>query len=181
MKGNTFNATEVVATLINGQDTLVDGLQHVQESIQGSCSILLLADDGLYAARDRLGRTAVTLGRKDGAQAVTMETCALPNLGYEVERHLGPGEIVRVTPTGSRPLAPAGERMQICAFLWIYYGYPASNYEGVNTEIARNRCGAALARADSTGPTWWPASRTPGSAMRSATPPRLACRTAGPS
>ncbi|MCU0251825.1 MAG: amidophosphoribosyltransferase [Vicinamibacterales bacterium] len=152
LKGNTFNATEVVASLINGQDTLLSGLQHVQERIKGSCSILLLADGGLYAARDRLGRTAVTLGRKDGARAVTMETCALPNLGYEVERHLGPGEILRVTPDGCETLAPAGDRMQICAFLWIYYGYPASNYEGVNTEIARNRCGAALARADSTTP-----------------------------
>jgi len=152
LKGNTFNATEVVASLINGQDTLLSGLQHVQERVKGSCSILLLADDGLYAARDRLGRTAVTLGRKDGAQAVTMETCALPNLGYEVVRHLGPGEIVRVTPEGFETLAPPGDRMQICAFLWIYYGYPASNYEGVNTEIARNRCGAALARADATRP-----------------------------
>jgi amidophosphoribosyltransferase len=81
-----------------------------------------------------------------------METCALPNLGYEVERHLGPGEIVRVMPDGAETLVPAGDRMQICAFLWIYYGYPASNYEGVNTEVARYRCGAALARADSTRP-----------------------------
>jgi amidophosphoribosyltransferase len=152
LKGNTFNATEVVATLINEQDTLVTGLQHVQASIKGSCSILLLAADGLYAARDRLGRTSVTLGWKDGSRAVTMETCALPNLGYEVERHLGPGEIVRATPDGFETVVPAGERMQICAFLWIYYGYPASNYEGVNTEVTRYRCGAALARADSTRP-----------------------------
>jgi len=152
LKGNTFNATEVVATLINEQDTLVAGLQHAQARIKGSCSILVLADDGLYAVRDRVGRTSVTIGRKAGAWAVTMETCALPNLGYEVERHLGPGEIVRVTPDGFETLVAAGERMQICAFLWIYYGYPASNYEGVNTEIARNRCGAALARADSTTP-----------------------------
>jgi amidophosphoribosyltransferase len=142
----------VVATLINEEGSLVAGLRRVQASVHGSCSILLLTDEGLYAARDRLGRTAVTLGRKDGAHAVTMETCALPNLGYEVERHLGPGEIVRVTPDGYETLAPAGDRMQICAFLWIYYGYPASNYEGVNTEMARNRCGAALARADSTRP-----------------------------
>jgi amidophosphoribosyltransferase len=152
LKGNTFNATEVVATLINEQDTLVDGLRHVQESVKGSCSILLLADDGLYAARDRLGRTSVTLGRKGGAWAVTMETCALPNLGYEVERHLGPGEIVRATADGCETVAPAGDRMQICAFLWIYYGYPASNYEGINTEVARYRCGAALARRDGTRP-----------------------------
>jgi amidophosphoribosyltransferase len=152
LKGNAFNPTEVVATIINGQENLVDGLLDVQSRIRGSCSILLLTDEGLYAARDGLGRTAVTLGRKDGAWAVTMETCALPNLGYDVERHLGPGEIVRVTADGCETLAPPGDRMQICAFLWIYYGYPASNYEGINTEVARNRCGAALARADATKP-----------------------------
>jgi amidophosphoribosyltransferase len=152
LKGNTFNPTEVVATLVNEQDSLVDGLSSVQSRVTGSCSILLLTGDGLYAARDGLGRTPVTLGRKDGAWAVTMETCALPNLGYEVERHLGPGEVVRVTADGCETLVPPGDRMQICAFLWIYYGYPASNYEGINTEVARYRCGAALARADTTRP-----------------------------
>ncbi len=152
LKGNAFNPTEVVATIINAEASLVDGLREVQSRVRGSCSILLLTDHGLYAARDGLGRTSVTLGRKDDAWAVTMETCALPNLGYEVDRHLGPGEIVRVTPEGCETLAPAGDRMQVCAFLWIYYGYPASNYEGINTEVARYRCGEALARADAVRP-----------------------------
>jgi len=152
LKGNAFNPTEVVATIINAEASLVEGLREVQARVRGSCSILLLTDHGLYAARDGLGRTSVTLGRKDDAWAVTMETCALPNLGYGVDRHLGPGEIVRVTAEGCETLAPPGDRMQVCAFLWIYYGYPASNYEGINTEVARYRCGEALARADAVRP-----------------------------
>jgi amidophosphoribosyltransferase len=120
----------------------------VQESVDGSCSVLLLTEDGILAARDRLGRTPLTIGRKEGARAVTLETCALPNLGFEIERHLGPGEIVRLTADGVESLAAPGDAMQICSFLWIYYGYPASTYEGVNTEIVRNRCGAALAADD---------------------------------
>lgn len=147
-KRNEFNQTEVVASLIDQQDTLVDGLRWAQDQAEGSCSILLLTDQGIYAARDRLGRTPVSVGRKDGSTAVTLETCALPNLGYEVDRDLGPGEIARITPEGAERLSPPGERMQICSFLWIYYGYPASDYEGINVEAARNRCGAALARAD---------------------------------
>jgi amidophosphoribosyltransferase len=148
LKGNEFNQTEVVAGLINRQDTLVDGLQHVHERVKGSCSVVLITDHSLYASRDRLGRTPIILGRKNGSVAVTLETCALPNLGYEVERELGPGEIVKVTQDGIEQLTPPGEQMQICAFLWVYYGYPASNYEGINVETVRNRCGAALARAD---------------------------------
>jgi amidophosphoribosyltransferase len=147
-KGNAYNPTEVVAALINQQDTLENGIKAVQAAIKGSCSILLLTDNGIYAARDRLGRTPITLGKKDGARAVTMETCALPNLGYKVDRYLGPGEVVRVTAEGDETVVPAGDKMQICTFLWIYYGYPASNYENINTEFVRNRCGAALARAD---------------------------------
>jgi amidophosphoribosyltransferase len=148
LKGNEYNQTEVVAGLINRQDSLVDGIRHVQDRTDGSCSLLLLTPEGIYAARDRLGRTPVVLGRKNGSMAVTMETSALPNLGYEAERELGPGEIVRVSDDGVEQLSPPGDRMQICSFLWVYYGYPASNYEGVNVEVARNRCGAALARAD---------------------------------
>jgi len=148
LKGSEYNQTEVVANLIDQQDTLVGGLRHVHDQVEGSCSVLLLTDQGLYASRDRLGRTPVVLGRKEGAFAVTLETSALPNLGYEVERELGPGEIVRITAEGAEQLSPPGDRMQICAFLWIYYGYPASSYEGINVEMARNRCGAALARAD---------------------------------
>ena len=149
LKGNEYNPTEVVATLINQQDTLVDGILAAQRAIQGSCSMLLLTSDAIYAARDRLGRTPVVIGRRDDGWAVTMESSALPNLGYEPSRDLGPGEVVRITPDGAEVVAPPGEHMQICSFLWIYYGYPASSYEGVNTESARNRCGQALARAES--------------------------------
>lgn len=147
-KRNEYNQTEVIASVINREATLVDGLRAVHEQVDGACSVLLLTDQGIYAARDRLGRTPVALGRKDGAFAVTLETSALPNLGYELDRHLGPAEIVRITGGGVEPLSAPGDRMQICSFLWVYYGYPASDYEGVNVEAARNRCGAALARAD---------------------------------
>ncbi len=148
LKGNEYNATEVVATLINQQATLPEGIRAAQAAIDGSCSLLLLTSGAIYAARDRLGRTPVVIGRKEGAFAVTLESSALPNLGYEVVRDLGPGEIVRITPEGLEVIGAPGTRMQICSFLWIYYGYPASSYEGVNTEAARNRCGQALARAD---------------------------------
>ncbi|MGQ9575434.1 MAG: hypothetical protein ACUVUC_08950 [Thermoguttaceae bacterium] len=148
--GNAINPTELVATLINQGATFQEGIRYAQERIEGSCSLMLLTDQGIYAARDRLGRTPVVLARKPGAFAATLETCALPNLGYEVEKYLGPGEIVRIMPEGIEPLQPPGEQMQICAFLWVYYGYPASSYEGINVEMARYRCGAALARADRT-------------------------------
>jgi amidophosphoribosyltransferase len=147
LKGNECNPTEVVATLINQETTLVDGIRWAQRAIQGSCSMLILTADAIYAARDRLGRTPVVSGRKDGAFCVTLESSALPNLGYEVVRDLGPGEIVRITPDGVEVVAPPGKHMQICSFLWIYYGYPASSYEGVNVEVARYRCGQALARS----------------------------------
>jgi len=148
MKGNEFNQTEVISSLINQQDSLVDGLRYVHRKVSGSCSVMLLADDGIYASRDWLGRTPLVIGRKESGVAATLETCAFPNLDYEIERELGPGEIVRLTPEGTEQLSPPGEHMQICAFLWIYYGFPASNYEGINAEQARNRCGKALARAD---------------------------------
>ncbi len=148
MKSNEFNQTEVVASLIDQQETLVEGLRFVHESIRGSCSVLLLTDQGIYASRDRLGRTPVVIGRKEDAFAVTLETCAFPNLGYAIDHELGPGEIVRLGPDGVEQLSPPGDPMQICAFLWIYYGFPASSYEGINVEEARYRCGAALARAD---------------------------------
>ncbi len=150
MKGNEFNQTEVIASLINQQDSFVDGLRYVHEKIEGSCSVLVLTDRCVYASRDRLGRTPLVIGRKADGFAATIETCAFPNLGYEVDRDLGPGEIVRLTPDGVERLSAPGERMQICAFLWIYYGFPASSYEGINVEEARYRCGAALARADDT-------------------------------
>ncbi len=148
MSGNAVNPTELVATLINSKSTFEEGIQHAQQLIEGSCSMLLLTDRCIYAARDRLGRTPIVIGRKEGAYSVAMESCALPNLGYEVERYLGPGEIIRISADEVETLLPPGEQMQICSFLWVYYGYPASNYEGINTEVVRNRCGAALAKAD---------------------------------
>jgi amidophosphoribosyltransferase len=148
MGGSGINPTELAATLINRGDSFADGIRLAQEAIKGSCSLLLLADGAIYAARDRLGRTPVVIGRKPGAYAATMETCAFPNLDYEVDRYLGPGEVVRMTPDGVETLKAPGEEMQICAFLWVYYGYPASCYEGINVEEARNRCGEALARSD---------------------------------
>lgn len=150
MGGGCINPTEMVATLINQGSNFADGIHNAQESIEGSCSMMLLTEGGLYVARDRVGRTPVVLGRKPGARAVTMETCAFPNLDYEIERFLGPGEIVRVTADGVETLQPPGSELRMCAFLWIYYGFPASSYEGINVEQVRYRCGAALARADQT-------------------------------
>ena len=148
MTGGDINPTELVATLINQEATFADGIRAAQEAIEGSCSMLLLTADGVYAARDRLGRTPVILVQKPGARAVTLETCALPNLDYEVDRDLAPGEVVLITADGVEQKKPGLDRMQICSFLWVYYGYPASTYEGINTEDVRNRCGAALARND---------------------------------
>jgi amidophosphoribosyltransferase len=148
MSGGGINPTELVATLINQEATFEDGIQRAQDLIEGSCSLLLLTDGCVYAARDKLGRTPIALASKDGAWAAASETSSFPNLGYEVVRHLGPGEIARFTADGEEQLKAPGDRMQICAFLWVYYGYPSSTYEDINTEIVRNRCGAALARRD---------------------------------
>jgi amidophosphoribosyltransferase len=148
MGGGGVNPSEVVASIINRGGSFVEGVALAQEEIEGSCSMLLLTEQGIYAARDRFGRTPVVIGRKDHAFAATMETCAFPNLEYEVDRFLGPGEIVLLTEDGMSVKRPAGPDCRICAFLWVYYGYPASSYEGVNVEACRNRCGAALARRD---------------------------------
>ncbi|HRR86450.1 MAG TPA: amidophosphoribosyltransferase, partial [Phycisphaerae bacterium] len=134
MSGGEINPTELVATLINQESSFVDGIRNVQESVDGSCSLLLLTREGIYAARDKYGRTPLVIGRKPGAWAVTLETTALPNLGYEVDRYLGPGEIILVTQDGVEQKSPPGDQMQICSFLWVYYGYPASSYENINVE-----------------------------------------------
>jgi len=148
MSGGEVNPTELVATLINQERTLADGISSAQAAVEGSCSLLLLTGDGVYAARDRMGRTPLVLGRKPGALAVASESCAFPNLGFEIAGCLGPGEVVRLTPGGHERLVPPGDRMRICSFLWVYYGFPASSYEGLNVEVVRNRCGSALARRD---------------------------------
>ena len=142
--------TEVVSALIVTQKSIVDGVRYVQRKIEGSCSVLLVTDDGrLYAARDRYGRTPIVIGHKNGSTIALMESCALPNLGYEHVRDLGPGEMAELTPSGEiRTVIEPGEQMAICSFLWVYYGYPASSYEGRNVEMARYRCGSALAKRD---------------------------------
>jgi amidophosphoribosyltransferase len=150
MSGGEVNPTELVALYINQGATFAEGIAIAQNAIAGSCSMLLLTDKGVYAARDKLGRTPIIIGQKAGAFAATLESCAFPNLGYETVRDLGPGEVVRLTPEGVEVVALPGHRCQICAFLWVYYGYPASTYEGINTEATRYRSGAALAKRDST-------------------------------
>ena len=143
-----LNPTEIVATLICNAGSYEEGIESAQEEIEGSCSILLLTEDGIYAARDKLGRTPVTIGKKDGAFAASSETCAFPNVGFEIDKYLGPGEIVLMTADGYEQRKKPGEKMQICAFLWVYYGFPASSYEGINVEFVRYRCGSALGRED---------------------------------
>ncbi len=143
-----INPTELVSILINQEESFEDGIERAQEAIEGSCSMLVLTDKGIYAARDRLGRTPVVIGEKNGSFAVTMETCAFPNLDYKITKYLGPGEVVLITEEGIEQKRPPRDRMQICGFLWVYYGYPASSYEGINVEAVRNRCGAALAKKD---------------------------------
>lgn len=148
MSGGEINPTELIATLINQESSFEAGIRAAQDQIEGSCSLLILTNAGIYAARDRFGRTPVVLGIRDGAVAVTMETTAFPNLGYETSRFLGPGEIVFISDKGVEQRRRPLDRMRVCAFLWVYYGYPSSEYEGINVEAVRNRCGAALARRD---------------------------------
>jgi amidophosphoribosyltransferase len=146
--GKDINPTELVAMLICEKSSFVDGITHVYNSIKGSCSLLILTSDGIIAARDLLGRTPIVIGKKDGAFAASSESCALSNLGYEVDYYLGPGEIISMSPDGYIQSKKPGDRMQICSFLWVYYGYPPSNYEGINVELVRYRCGKALALKD---------------------------------
>ena len=151
MSRKGVNTTELITALISTQASLDEGIRYAQTRIDGSCSLLLLTEKGeLYAARDRYGRTPVALARKhDGsAFAVASETCALPNLDYVPVRDLGPGEVARVTASGVEVLAPPYAEMAVCAFLWTYYGYPASTYEGVNVEQMRYLCGGQLALRD---------------------------------
>ncbi len=148
MSRGGVNPTDVVSYLINQGDTLEEGLRHAIDSIKGSCSVLLLSEHGIYAARDRLGRTPLVIGQKDGSLAIASETTAFPNTDFEPVRYLGPGEIVRITEDGIEQLSPPRSEMQVCAFLWIYYGFPASRYEDIGVEVVRNRCGAACARRD---------------------------------
>ena len=148
MHGGVINPTEMVATIISQEESFEKGIKAVQDLINGSCTMLILTEKGIYAARDKFGRTPLILGKKDSSYAVTMETCAFPNLGYEITQYLGPGETVFIDEHGPKQVLPASDRLQICAFLWVYYGYPASNYEGINVEAVRYRCGSFLAKDD---------------------------------
>ena len=142
------NPTELVAKLINQGGNLIEGIEKMFRVIEGSCSLLLLNRAGIYAARDRLGYTPLIVGKRDDAWAVTSETCAFPNNDFEIAKSLEPGEIILLNEDGIVQRRPGGGTNQICSFLWIYTGFPASDYEGINTEIVRERCGRALARRD---------------------------------
>ena len=148
MSGGSINPTEMVIALINQKDSFEEGIRYAQEQIDGSCSILILTSKGLIAARDRLGRTPVIIGKKEDAFCVSFESFAYVNVGYEDYKELGPGEIVRVTADGVETLKKPGDKMRICSFLWVYYGYPTSTYEGVNVEDMRYQCGKILAQRD---------------------------------
>ena len=148
MSSGEINPTELVAALINHKQSIVEGLSYVQDMVEGSMSVLIMTKEGIYAARDRLGRTPVILGHKEDGYCITFESSAFLNLGYRHYRDLGPGEIDFVTPEWVEVVKQPGEEMKICSFLWVYYGYPTSTYEGINVECMRNRCGDLLAKHD---------------------------------
>ena len=150
MSANNINQTELVAMLINMGNTFVEGINNVYAKIKGSCSMLVLTEDGIIAARDFLGRTPIVIGRKEDAYAATSESSAFPNLGYTTVRDVGPGEIVRLTADGIEVMQQPFSRCQICSFLWVYYGFPSSDYEGVNVEYMRERNGELMGREDHT-------------------------------
>ena len=152
MSGGDVNPTELVAAIVNQKDNLVEGMRYVQELVEGSMTFLIMTPKGIYAARDRMGRTPVAIGKKADAYCVSFESFAYLNLGYTDVRELGPGEIVVVTPEGVQTLANPGKDMKICTFLWVYYGYPSSSYEGISVEKMRYNCGAGLAKRDNVKP-----------------------------
>ncbi|HAF26438.1 MAG TPA: amidophosphoribosyltransferase [Lachnospiraceae bacterium] len=148
MSTGEVNATELVAALIDQKDNLIDGIKFALDSIDGSLSLLLLNEQGIYAARDKYGRTPIIIGKKDDAFCASFESFAYKNLGYTDYKELGPGEIDVITPDNCVMLLPPGDKMKICTFLWIYYGYPSSSYEGLNVEKMRYNCGAMMAKRD---------------------------------
>ena len=142
------NPTELIALLIVRGKSFVEGIENVYNKVKGSCSMLILTEDGLIAARDRLGRTPIVIGKKEGAYAATSESTAFPNLDFEIDRYIGPGEIVRLRPDGVEQMRKPNEQMQICSFLWVYYGFPVSCYEGRNVEEVRFSCGYEMGAKD---------------------------------
>jgi amidophosphoribosyltransferase len=144
----SINPTELIAKLIAEADDFLSGIENVHRRVKGSCSMLILTEDCIIAARDKLGRTPIVVGKRKDARALSFETCSFPNLEFETEKFLGPGEVVKVTADGTEVMKKAGTAMQVCSFLWVYYGYPPSFYEQINVDESRYRCGAALARRD---------------------------------
>uniref|UniRef100_UPI004025A0D3 amidophosphoribosyltransferase n=1 Tax=Eubacterium sp. TaxID=142586 RepID=UPI004025A0D3 len=152
MQNGEINPTELVASIINQKDNFIDGIRYAQEIIDGSISILILTPKGIYAARDKMGRTPIVLGKKDEGYCASFESFAYLNLGYTDYKELGPGEIVVMTADGVKTLVAPGKDMKICTFLWVYYGYPSSSYEGISVEKMRYNCGKLLARRDNVKP-----------------------------
>ena len=148
MSGGSINPTELVAALINEKDNFIDGIRYAQEIIDGSLTMMILTDRGIYLSRDRLGRTPIMVGKKDEGFCASFESFSYLNIGYEDFRQLGPGEIAIMTPDGVTTLSAPGPKMRICTFLWVYYGYPSASYENVSVEAMRVRCGQRLARRD---------------------------------
>ena len=148
MSGGEINQTELIIALINKKDSILEGIKYVQKVVKGSMSMLILTKDGIYCARDKLGRTPIQIGKKDGAYCASFENFAYHNLGYTDCYELGPAEIVFMTAEGIKTLQERGKKMKICTFLWIYYGYPTATYEGVNVEAMRYNCGKYLAMRD---------------------------------
>ena len=148
MSGGGVNPTEIVASIISQKSSFTEGIRYAQDLIRGSMTILVLTEKGIYAARDRWGRTPVQVGKKDGGYCVCFESFSFLNLGYQFEKELGPGEVVFLTPESCETCVPPRKDMRVCTFLWIYYGFPASTYEGLNVEDARYRCGRKLAERD---------------------------------
>jgi amidophosphoribosyltransferase len=142
------NPSELIAMLIDEEESFEKGIENVYQKVKGSCSMLLLTKKGIFAARDKLGRTPLVVGKKEGAYAISSESSSFSNLGYEIHRDMGAGEILLITSEGFEQRKKPYPRMQICAFLWVYYGYPSSEYENINVEECRYRCGAALAKND---------------------------------
>lgn len=152
MSGGEVNTTELVAAIINQKETLLEGIKYAQEVIDGSMTMLILTKDGIYAARDRLGRTPVAIGKREDGYCAAFESFSYLNLGFEHYRELGPSEIVFMTPESVETVSEPKKKMKICSFLWVYYGYPSSSYEGVGVEQMRYNCGSALAKRDNVSP-----------------------------
>ena len=152
MQNGEINPTELVAAIINQKENFIEGIRYAQELIEGSLSMLILTPRGVYAARDKLGRTPIVLGEKEEGYCASFESFAYLNLGYRDYREMGPGEIAVLTPEGVKTLVAPGKKMKICTFLWVYYGYPSSSYEGISVEKMRYNCGRLLARRDNVHP-----------------------------